>query len=92
MTAPPFIQVVVAEIHTYGPAAAIVLAHIRYRCHTEGPGRIHRAGHRWWRVSQKDLSIEVGLSIKTVRKSLKDLQRSAIRANHFAPFNDQSLA
>lgn len=88
---PPFIRVLPDEAERYGPAAAIVLAHIRFRCESEGPGRIDRDGLRWWRVSRHNLGREVGLSVKVVRKALDGLS-GVVAAKHFAPLSDQSLA
>ena len=51
---PPFIRVIPAEAERYGAAAAIVLAHIRYRGKSDGPGRVcDEDGTRWWRVSPR---------------------------------------
>jgi hypothetical protein len=88
---PPFIRVVPDEIERFGPAAAIVLAHIRYRCESDGPMRIQREGRMWWRVSRAGLGREVGMSLKVVRKALNDLG-DAVSAKHFPPLEDQSLA
>jgi len=88
---PPFIRVVPSEVDQFGPAAAIVLAHIRYRCEADGPMRIQRDGHMWWRVSRSVIGREVGLSLKVVRKALQDLG-GAVAAKHFPPQEDRSLA
>lgn len=88
---PEFIRVVPGEVEEYGAAAAIVLAHIRYRCESDGPGRIDRDGLRWWRVSYDDLGRETGLTTKTIRGALKALG-GMVLANHFPPLNDQSRA
>ena len=86
-----FIRVVPKEVEQHGPAAAIVLAHIRYRCDSDGPGRIDREGHRWWRVSHQALGKEIGLSRKAVMAALK-LLGDAVPAKHFPPAEDQSRA
>lgn len=86
-----FIRVVPEEVEQHGPAAAIVLAHIRFRCASDGPGRIERDGHRWWRVSYEDLGREIGLSAKAVRGAVRTL-RGAVSAKHFPPLSNQSRA
>ncbi|TDO15005.1 hypothetical protein EV580_3145 [Mycobacterium sp. BK086] len=68
-----------------------MLAHIRYRCSTDGPGRVARDGQRWWRTSQSGIACEVGLSVKGVRTALRTLGE-AVAAKHFPPLTDQSLA
>lgn len=75
---PPFFKVVPEEVERYGPAAAIVLAHIRYRCESDGPGRSVIDGERWWRVSVADLAAEVGLSVQPVRTALKALAGTVV--------------
>lgn len=86
-----FIRVVPSEVEQHGPAAAIVLAHIRFRCASDGPGRIQREGHRWWRVTQTDLGREVGLTRKAVMAALQALGE-AVSAKHFPPLANQSRA
>jgi hypothetical protein len=88
---PPFIRVTPDEIERYGAAGAVVLAHIRYRCESDGPGRVEIDGVRWWRVSRRDMGHEVGLTLKVVRKALQALGRVVV-AKHFPPLEDQSLA
>jgi hypothetical protein len=66
------------EAELYGGNAAIVMAHIRYRCGANGAGRITIGGDRWWRVSVSDLSREVGLSIQAVRTALKTLANMGV--------------
>lgn len=88
---PKFIQVIPAEVEQYGPAASIVLAHIRYRCSTAGDGRIESGGHRWWRASRSAIASDVGMSVKVVRKALTDLGE-AVLAERFEPKSDQTLA
>lgn len=81
------------DIRRHGPAPAIVLAHIRFRC-TNG-GRlghiIEHDGHQWWRVSLRDLGDETGLSIKFVRTALRSLG-DAITANYLPPLGNRILA
>ena len=91
MTKVSFIRVVPDEITRYGPAAAVVLAHIRYRCASAGPGRIERDGRLWWRVTYSDLGREVGMSVKVVRRALEVLA-GTVAAKHFPPLSDQSRA
>jgi hypothetical protein len=88
---PAFIRVVPAEVKRYGANAAIVLAHIRYRCQSDGPGRIEVDGAHWWRVSRSQIGDEVGLSLSAVRHALRTL-RGVIAAKHFRPLDDQSRA
>lgn len=91
MSGQVFIRVMPEEVEQHGPAAAIVLAQIRYRCASDGPGRIQREGHRWWRVSYDELGGEVGLSAKTVRGAVNAL-RDVVSAKHFPPLSNQSRA
>ncbi|BBZ22904.1 hypothetical protein MHIB_13220 [Mycolicibacter hiberniae] len=91
MSGPTFIAVVPAEVDRYGAAAAILLAHIRYRTVSDGPGRIERGGCRWWRVPLRALAAETGLSVKAVRTGLKALD-GVVLAKQFPPLSDQSLA
>lgn len=94
MIRPDFVQVVPTEVEQYGPAAAIVLAHIRYRCNPDAPDgkcRLDINGGRWWRVSLSDLAHEVGMSQKQIRTALRAIS-DVVVANHFPPFEDQTLA
>lgn len=88
---PPFIRVVPEEVEQHGAAAAIVLAHIRYRCESDGPDRIEHDGYRWWRVAWRDIGSELGMSRRTIRTAMQKLE-NAVLANHFPPLEDQSLA
>jgi hypothetical protein len=86
---PVFIRVIPAEVKRYGAAAAVVAAHIRYRCASNNC--IEHDGCRWWRVSYCDMGLEVGLSPKEVRTALRALGEIVV-ANHFPPLTDQSRA
>lgn len=86
-----FIKVVPAEVAQHGPAGAIVLAHIRYRCESDGPGRVHRDGHRWWRVSLTHLAAELGLSRDAVYRALKRLG-GVVVAKHLEASDDRTMA
>ena len=88
---PPFIRVLPAEVERYGPHAAIVLAHIRFRCESDGPGRVTADGVRWWRVPLVDMAGEMGLSVRGVRTALTALG-DAVAAKHFKPLSNQSRA
>lgn len=88
---PPFIRVVPAEVDRYGAHGAVLLAHIRFRCESDGPGRITVEGVRWWRVSLAQLAQETGLSGKGVRTALRALGDD-VAARHFTPLSDQTLA
>jgi hypothetical protein len=89
---PQHVKVVPAEVERYGGNAAIVLAHIRYRCESDGPGRIEADDdRRWWRVSLADLAHELGMSQKAIRTALRRLSNVVV-ANHFPPLEDQTLA
>jgi hypothetical protein len=79
------------EVERYGAPAAVILAHIRFRCVSDGPGRIDAEGERWWRVSRRQMGHEVGLTLKVVRRALQELGEVVI-AKHFPPLEDQSLA
>jgi hypothetical protein len=79
---PPFVRVVPDEVERFGAPAAIVLAHIRYRCESDGPDRFEVDGLRWWRVSTVDLGSEIGLSRQTVRTALRTLNQ-VVSANAF---------
>lgn len=72
-TAPEFIRTIPAEVEQYGPAAAIVLAHIRFRCQTEGPDRIIHEGSRWWQVTRRVMGEEAGLTPRAVGIALEKL-------------------
>lgn len=91
VSGPTFIRVLPADVAAFGAAAAIVIAHVRYRIGTDGPGRIQHDGFTWWRVTLRDLATDTGLSVKAVRTALKALH-SVVLAKHFPPFENQSLA
>jgi hypothetical protein len=78
---PEFVRVVPAEVAKYGSNAAIVLAHIRFRCDGDG----------WWRVSLSDFGREVGLSVKAVRTALAVLA-NVVEATHLSHGEDRTLA
>jgi hypothetical protein len=88
---PPFIRVLPAEVEEHGARGAILLAHIRYRCLTDGSTRVEHDGGYWWRVPLADMADETGLSVKAVRTALKDLGE-AVAAKHFSPLSDRSYA
>ncbi len=79
---PPFVRVMPDEVERYGAAPAVVLAHIRYRCESDGPGRVVVAGMRWWRVSYAEFGSEVGLSGSAVRRALERLANTVEVAHH----------
>lgn len=88
---PEFTRVLPDETERYGPAAAIVLAHIRFRCESDGPGRYERAGFRWWRTSHTSLGEEVGLSRKQVLAAVEKLAlANSLVVEHHPPLEDQS--
>lgn len=68
-----FVDVATCEVKRYGVPAAIVLAHIRFRCESDGPGRVVHDGARWWQAAHRDIGREVGLSAKAVRTALNAL-------------------
>lgn len=70
---PEFIRTIPAEVEQYGPAAAIVLAHIRFRCLTDGPDRIVHEDSRWWLVARRVMGREVGLTVRAVGIALERL-------------------
>lgn len=72
-TRPTFIRVVPDEIEQHGAAAAILLAHIRFRCQTDGPDRIVREDGRWWQVARRVMGQEVGLTARAVGIALERL-------------------
>ena len=88
---PEFVMVRPVEVVAYGAVAAIVLAHIRWRCEEPGVGRIEADGHRWWRVAREVLGAELGLSVKAVRGALEVLG-GVVVAKRLPPLNDKSLA
>lgn len=88
---PLFIQVIPAEVERYGANGAILLAHIRFRCGSDGPGRLTVEGLRWWRVPLAQLAHETGLSVAGVRTGLKAL-KDVVATEHFRPLSDQSRA
>lgn len=88
---PSFIQVIPAEVERYGAQGAVLLAHIRFRCGSDGPGRLTVEGLRWWRVPLAQLAHETGLSVAGVRTALKAL-KDVVATEHFRPLSDQSRA
>lgn len=88
---PKFVAVEPDEVELHGAAAALVLAHIRYRCDSDGPGRFDIDGYRWWRVSVADLAHEVGLSIQSVRTALKALS-GLVEKQSFSDSSDTTKA
>lgn len=68
-----FIRVIPDEVLRFGPAAAIVLAHIRFRCESDGPDRVVHEGARWWQVSRRDIGTETGLSSRAIGIALEKL-------------------
>jgi hypothetical protein len=93
MCTPDYIKVTPTEIASFGPAAAIVLAHIRWRCETGGPARIlDRDGCRWWRVTQTELGHECGLTRQSLRTALKALGDALVVANNFDPLEPKVSA
>lgn len=68
-----FIRVIPEEVEQYGAAAAIVLAHIRFRCESDGGDRFEANGVRWWLVSRHKIGREVGLSTKAIKCALERL-------------------
>lgn len=91
MSGKPFIRVVPEEIGQHGGDGAIVLAHIRYRCETDGPGRFVMDGVRWWRVSLAELAAELCMSRDVVKRTMKRLG-DAITANNFEPDQGRTLS
>jgi hypothetical protein len=86
---PPFIRVVPDEVEHYGAAGAVVIAHIRYRCATDGPGRIAVDHVRWWRASHTEIGREVGMSADSVRRVLDRRLANVVEAAHHHPTDDQ---
>lgn len=92
MNGPQFIAVLPSEVGSYGAAPGIVLALIRYRTSsTGGVAGVEREGHRWWRVTLRQLASETGLSVKAVRTALGALD-GVVVVKHFPPLSDQSRA
>jgi hypothetical protein len=79
---PEFVRYIPAEAERFGAAAAIVLAHIRFRCDGDG----------WWRVSVVDLAYELGLSVQTVRTALEKRLAGVVMAQRFAGTDDTTKA
>lgn len=89
MGRPPFTRVLPDETELYGAVAAIVLAHIRFRCESDGPGRYERGGFRWWRTSYGEIGRELGLSPSQVERAMTKLANSVAVAHH-PPLEDQT--
>lgn len=87
----PFVRVVPEEIERYGFAGAVFVAHIRFRCATDGPGRFVVDGVRWWRVTLADLAAELCVSKDVAQRTMKRLG-DAVSAKRFGPPSDQTLA
>lgn len=92
--APKFIKAVPGEIEEHGLAAAVVLAHIRYRCESDSPGHglVEIDGARWWPVSHRTLGGEIGLSADAVRRALQKLGDVVVSANNRDRPEDQTRA
>lgn len=88
---PAFSKVIHDEIALYGFAGATVLAHIRFRCGTDGPGRFVADGIRWWEVSLADLGAELYVSKDVAQRAIKRLG-NAVTAKRFGPPGDQTRA
>jgi hypothetical protein len=86
-----FVRVVPAEIEKYGFAGATFVAHIRYRCMTDGPGRFVVDGVRWWRVTLAELAAELHVSKDVAQRTMKRLG-NAVAAKHFGEPWDQTRA
>lgn len=86
-----FIRVVPAEIGRHGFAGATVLALIRYRCATDGPGRFVAEGVRWWRASLADIAAELHVSRDVVKRTLKSLG-DVVAAKNFESNGGRTLA
>lgn len=90
---PEFVKTMPPETRLYGGDAAIVLAHIRFRC--QRPPRrdddyVEHDGHTWWRVSYEHLSTETGVKVKSVRTSVTKLvQAGVLLAKNLPPYNDR---
>ncbi|MGP4054290.1 hypothetical protein ACTWP6_05615 [Mycobacterium sp. 4D054] len=69
-----------------------MLAHIRFRCESEGANRFERDGFRWWRVSRRDLGEEIGASADTVKRALWKLGDAVVSANNLDNPEDQTRA
>lgn len=89
---PPYVMVIPDEAEQYGSTAAMVLAHIRFRCSKDGSDRFERDGYRWWRVSHLDLGREIGASRKSVMKALQHLGGAVVSANNVDDPRDQTRA
>ena len=87
----PFVRVVPAEIERYGFAGATFVAHIRYRCATDGPGRFVADGVRWWRVPLAELAAELHVSKDVAQRTIKRLG-NAVTAKHFGDPEDRTRA
>ena len=79
---PPFVRVVPDEVERFGAPAAIVLAHVRYRCESDGPDRFEVDGRALVAGVHRGPGVEGGLSRQTVRTALRTLNR-VVAANAF---------
>lgn len=87
----PFVRVVPEEIERYGFAGATFVAHIRYRCATDGPGRFVGDGVRWWQVPLADLAAELHVSKDVAQRTMKRLG-DAVAARRSKLPGDQTRA
>jgi len=87
----PFVRVIPEEIGRYGFAGATFVAHIRYRCATDGPGRFMADGVRWWQVSLTQLAAELHVSKDVAQRTMKRLG-DAVVAKRFGDPGDQTRA
>ncbi|MGV0796183.1 hypothetical protein ABQF26_04395 [Mycolicibacterium elephantis] len=86
-----FVRVVPEEIERYGFAGAVFVAHIRYRCATDGPGRDVIDGLRWWRVPLAELAAELHVSKDVAQRTMKRLG-DAVAAKRSGRPGDQTRA
>src|SRR5262245_28607113 len=77
MNRPKFLPLLPADNERVGPAAAAVLALVRYRTDVddEQHGRIRHNGAIWWRASYAEISEQAGLTRDCVIGAIKRLER-----------------
>lgn len=64
--------------------AAAVWSRIEFRAHEQNREAVCEDGHWWWRVTVEALADDTGLSVKTVRRILRELERDGylVSAEH----------
>ena len=63
---------VVIELGSFNKAA--LWSRIEFRAHKENRDAVFADGYWWWQVTQEDMAEDLGLSVRTVRSLLRELE------------------